>query len=182
MSYMFDNSLTYLAEITRVVAGLDPKVKEAADMLSLAKRAKRRVWAIGNGGSMAIAQHFAQDLLKTRGVRAHTLNDPSVITAYSNDVAFDYCHFSPLETLRDDGDCVVIFSCSGRSRNYIHFKSVGVRPLIAIVGTDGGFLKDSADICIHVKHENYAVCETAFCVISDLINFWIEGDRDGDDK
>ena len=149
--------------------GCDEKIDDLAGALRSARYLGRRVWVLGNGGSLAIAQHFAQDLLKMKGVRAHGPPDASVITAYSNDHAFEYAFFSSVRQLRDEHDLVIVFSCSGKSRNYIEFVSSRIRPLAAIVGTDGGFLAQKSDFCIHVKSQSYQVCESGFSVIADLL-------------
>ena len=148
---------------------LDEHILSAARVISDAKARGARVWIIGNGGSMAIAQHFAQDMLKMAEVRAQTVNCPSILTAFSNDHSFDYAFFAPLLVLRDKNDPVIIFSCSGQSRNYIEFISQDVQPIVAVVGTDGGFLKGKAKVCVHVRSIDYQICETAFCLVADLI-------------
>ena len=141
----------------------------AAEQIRTTRSAGGTVWCVGNGGSLAIAQHFAQDLLKACAVRAQALNDGSVITAYANDVAFSGCHEEPLKVLwRPGKDVLVIFSCSGSSRNVAtlgeHFG-----PVIAIVGTNGGVLKKEIDVCVHANSKEYDVCETAFQVVADVI-------------
>lgn len=165
----------YVAHILRVVKDCDETVTKAANVIRNSSKEGKTLWILGNGGSLALAQHFAQDLVKLRGIRAQTVNCPSIITAYTNDVDFEQSFALPLDIIRRDGDPVMIFSCSGSSRNYREIAdSKAYRPLIAVVGTDGGFLRDAADVCIHVRDENYQLCETAFSLIADLINFELE--------
>ena len=135
----------------------------------MAKNVCGRVWTAGNGGSLAVAQHFAQDLIKSCGINAQCLSDPSIITAYGNDEGFHRCLDGPLDHLRRADDVIVIFSCSGKSLNLRDLASRFKQKMIAIVGTDGGFLKDYAGAYIHSKSHDYDVCETAFCVAADLI-------------
>ena len=164
----------YLRLLEEATADIEKGIEDFTAVLDRLRREKRRIWVLGNGGSLAVAQHFAQDLLKMRGMRAQCLNDPSVITAYSNDHRFDYAYFSPLSVLRDEKDAVLIFSCSGKSRNYIEFISQETFPILAVVGTDGGFLLEKADLAIHVKSDDYALCETAFSMVADLISYGLE--------
>ena len=163
----------YLSEIGKALAGTQASIDEASEVLRKASiYGGHRIWVLGNGGSLAIAQHFAQDLLKLGDVRAHAMNCPSIITAYSNDDHFDRSFFSPISRLADKGDPIVIFSCSGKSRNYVEFVSgfVDVRnPLISVVGTDGGFLKSKSHVSVHIKSHDYQVCESAFCIVADLM-------------
>ena len=145
------------------------EIDKAATMIENAKVGRGRVWTAGNGGSLAVAQHFAQDLIKTCAVDSQCLSDPSVITAYGNDEGFDRCFDGPLDHLRRIDDVIVIFSCSGKSRNLQGLAARFKHKMIAIVGTDGGLLKDIAGACIHSKSHDYDVCETAFSVAADLI-------------
>lgn len=164
----------YLEEICAALAGTENAIDEASQLLrEKTIHGNHRIWVLGNGGSLAIAQHFAQDLLKLGDVRAHAINCPSIITAYSNDDNFDYAFFKPIDRLADKGDPIVIFSCSGKSRNYVEFVSgfVNVKrnPIISVVGTDGGFLKQKSDVAIHVQSNDYQVCESAFNIVADIL-------------
>ncbi len=159
----------YLATVQRSLENCAPSISLAIDMIVKNSRAGRILWVLGNGGSLAIAQHFAQDLLKLGNVRAIAINCPSLISAYANDDGFENVYFNPLSKLRTRDDLVMIFSCSGSSRNYEKFMAAGSIPIISVVGTNGGFLKQNSDLFIHVKTPDYQVAETAFCVIADLI-------------
>ena len=164
----------YLVELAEATEGIDPGVESMVEAIASLKRSGNRLWILGNGGSLALAQHFAQDLLKAHGIRAQCLNDPSVITAYANDHSFDYCFFAPLRELADKGDGVLIFSVSGKSRNYVEFASQGFHPLLAVVGSDGGFLLEKSDHAVHIRSGDYALCETAFSMVADLISAGLE--------
>jgi D-sedoheptulose 7-phosphate isomerase len=163
---------SYITQVHAAMAGIDESVAAILGAMQRARSKGKRIWVLGNGGSLAIAQHFAQDLVKLCKVRAQALNCPSMITAYTNDDRFEYSYFNPLQILMDPSDMIIIFSCSGTSRNYIEFVSGFVErnnPIAAIVGTNGGFLKEKADVCAHVTSDDYQVCETAFCVIADIL-------------
>lgn len=162
----------YVKDIKASLVDLDDDTERAFEYLRTAKNTGGRVLCLGNGGSLAIAQHFAQDLLKLAGVRAWTINCPSILTAHANDDGFGRMFVNPAAKLLDDGDPIFIFSCSGKSPNYADFFTShfeGQNPIISIVGTDGGFLKTKSQVSIHVKSNDYQVCETAFCVIADIL-------------
>lgn len=163
---------SYVAELREALVGLDEPILSASKLLGGVKSYGNRVLCLGNGGSLAVAQHFAQDLLKMCDVRAWTISCPSVITAYSNDNGFEYSYFSPAEKLLDEDDIIFIFSCSGKSRNYIEFVSgfPSIRnQIISVVGTDGGFLKEKSSLSIHIASSDYQVCETAFSIVADIL-------------
>ena len=165
---------SYMKEIKASLVDLDESIESVFAEMYATHLNKKRIWILGNGGSLAIAQHFAQDLLKLCGVRAEALNCPSIITAYANDDQFEYSYFNPLNKLSDEGDLIFIFSCSGKSRNYIEFVSGFAdsgkkNRIVSVIGTDGGFLKDKSDACVHIKSDDYQVCESAFCIVSDIL-------------
>ena len=163
----------HLWELDRALIDQDVPISKATKLIQEAHASGKRLWMLGNGGSLAIAQHFAQDLLKCHGLRAQCLNDPSVLTAYANDEGFTPSFFMPLRVLSSPGDIIIVFSCSGKSRNYnqIFSNNSKERPkTIAILGTDGGHFKERADVAIHVNHKDYKVCETGFNIVADIIN------------
>ena len=159
----------YVARVARALKGQDGPIRQIANILRSSKSRGNCTWILGNGGSLAIAQHLAQDLLKLIGMRAQAVTCPSIITAYSNDASFERVFLDPMRVLRRESDPILIFSCSGRSRNYAGFKQGRSGPLLAVVGTNGGFLAERADVCVRVKSMDYQVCETAFCVVADLV-------------
>lgn len=163
---------TYVKDIKASLVDLDDDIEQIHGFLAEAKRSGRRIWILGNGGSLALAQHLAQDIVKLAGARAHAVNCPSVITAFANDDGFEYSFFNFIHKMADPEDPILIFSCSGKSRNYIEFVSgfPDMRnPLLAVVGTDGGFLKNKSTVSIHVKSNDYQICETAFSIIADIL-------------
>lgn len=159
----------YIEKISEAIYEDNEKIVQISEAIKFTHKNGKRIWILGNGGSLAIAQHMAQDLVKLCGVRAHAPFDSSLITAYSNDSSFEYSFYGPLNVLADKSDIILIFSCSGKSRNYIEFTSFQIARIFSVVGTDGGFLLDKSEICFHVKSDDYQVCETAFCVVADLI-------------
>lgn len=170
---------SYLDEVGLSLKFAEADIESAKIEIKEAHERGSRVWTLGNGGSLAVAQHFAQDLLKVHRIRAQCLNDPSVITAFTNDDGFGSCFYKPLLRLSQNEDVVIAFSCSGKSKNYkgIFDPMDDLLPRIkriAIVGTDGGFMKDSADVSVHVKSDDYIVCEAAFGIVADLINKGLE--------
>jgi D-sedoheptulose 7-phosphate isomerase len=80
----------------------------------------------GNGGSAATASHFACDLAKwtrhegRRYVRALALTDNiPVMTAWSNDTAYERVFLEQLMSLYRPGDTLVAISGSGNSPNVL---------------------------------------------------------------
>ena len=80
----------------------------------------------GNGGSSSMASHMVGELVCTfenktrRGLPAICLNvDPAIMTAWSNDVGYEFVFARQIEALGKKGDLVILFSTSGKSQNCI---------------------------------------------------------------
>src|SRR5438067_13487819 len=86
-----------------------------------------RVFIMGNGGSAATASHFALDLAKNTimpgapRLKAISLTDHvPLITAWSNDTAYEHIFAEQLANMIEPGDVVVGISASGNSPNVIN--------------------------------------------------------------
>jgi len=81
------------------------------------------------------------------------LGDSSHVTCVSNDYGFQYIFSRQLEGLAKKGDALIGLSTSGNSQNVIEAfqvaKSKGLKT-VALLGRDGGKLKELADLAIVV--------------------------------
>lgn len=116
------------------------------------------VFSCGNGGSHCDAMHFAEELTgryrkDRRPLGAMALGDPSHVTCVSNDYGFKYIFSRQVEGLGRSGDVLIGLSTSGNSENVIlaveAAKAKGMKT-IALLGKDGGKLKNMADLSIIV--------------------------------
>lgn len=160
----------YREQIAAAWESVDPgKVDEAARTLLGAFDSGNRVYACGNGGSAAIANHLLCDFEK--GIQTDTNVIPRVvslsanieiITAISNDIAYEEIFAYQLRTLAVPGDILITISSSGDSENVVRAQAWarenGVKA-IALTGFDGGRTAEGADINIHVGADNYGVVE-----------------------
>ena len=86
---------------------------------------KGKIFIIGNGGSAADCQHFAAEMVvkyekKRKAYPFISLtNDTSIITACSNDFAFEDIFTRQLQAVINKKDIVIVFSTSGKSKNII---------------------------------------------------------------
>lgn len=144
-------------------------VSQAADLLDTTMRGGHTVFACGNGGSAAIANHLLCDFLK--GVQTDTELRPRVIslaahlelmTAIANDIAYNEVFAYQLRTMARTGDVLITISASGNSENIVRALRVAhekeVRS-IALTGFDGGRSAGLADINLHVHARNYGIVE-----------------------
>lgn len=117
-----------------------------------------KVFSCGNGGSMCDSMHFAEELTgrfsKDRApLPAMALNDPSYLTCVINDYGPDVIFSRMIEAWGSKGDVLLAISTSGNSKNVIEaVKMAQVRGLktVALLGKEGGQLKDMVDVSIIV--------------------------------
>ena len=102
------------------------------DMVIMTMNMAKHIYIIGDGGSAALSDHFACDLLKNCRLPAISLcSNTAILTAIGNDYSFDDVFSMQLDVLFQPDDLLIIFSGSGNSVNLIN--------VIAVIG--GGILK-----------------------------------------
>ena len=133
------------------------RIEQAIHLVAAALRANKPVLVFGNGGSAADAMHISGELVgKFRFERAAMnvicLNtNMTVLTAWSNDVNFETVFTRQVEAHAQEGSVLWGLSTSGNSPNVVSaFALARVRGLktIAMTGSDGGKLRDLADLLI----------------------------------
>jgi D-sedoheptulose 7-phosphate isomerase len=141
----------------------------AASLLVAALETDATIFACGNGGSAAIANHLSCDHQK--GIHNGTHYRPrvvclssnmSLITAVANDIGYAESFSFPLSLHGRSGDLLITISSSGNSENIVRAlnvaESLNIRR-ISFTGFDGGRSRQMADANIHVSAHNYGVVE-----------------------
>ena len=139
---------------------------EMARTIAGALAAGGMVFACGNGGSAADAQHIAGELVgrfrrkKTRGYRAFALTtNSSVVTALANDFGYDEVFSRQLEAMAATGDVLLALSTSGASPNVVAAvrtaRGLGMSAL-SFTGAGGGAIADESLLAIVVPHDDFA--------------------------
>lgn len=160
----------YLARTARAGASIDrAKLARAAEMLLAAFKRGSWLFACGNGGSAAIANHLLCDFAK--GIQTDTPILPRVvslaanleiITAIANDIAYEDVFVYQLRTSARAGDLLMTISASGDSENIVRAiewaKGHSVES-IALTGFSGGRSAKLATVNLHVDGDNYGVVE-----------------------
>src|SRR5579863_10330103 len=131
----------------------------------------RTVFLFGNGGSAALASHFACDLGKgtimgnhgSKRFRVIALTDNlPLITAWANDSSYDDIFAEQLGNLAVLGDVAFAMSGSGNSRNVLRAleaAKVAGCTTMGITGYSGGKMKALCDYCVIVPSDNMQVIE-----------------------
>lgn len=129
------------------------------------------LYIFGNGGSAALASHFACDIGKgtvapgRKRLRTVSLTDNvPLLTALANDLAYKDIFSEQLAGLAERGDMVLAISGSGNSPNVVQgleeAKKLGLHTLV-LTGFSGGRVKALADLCLVVPSENMQHIEDA---------------------
>ena len=168
------------AYLERVVEAINSikldELEKLASAIDQTVSSQHHVFFIGNGGSAATATHYVNDLVMAyartnRILRTSSLSDnPSLVTGIANDYSFLEVFEYQLRALGQPGDLVVAVSASGNSPNLLraidYANAAGIRTA-AVLGFDGGALKDIAEIVVHVSTQlgDYGPAEDVHLVI-----------------
>jgi phosphoheptose isomerase len=147
------------------------EIERAVATLKRAIAGDKLIFACGNGGSAAIANHLSCDCSK--GIAADTGLRPRVIslsstveliTAIANDIDYGEVFTHQLRNAARPGDVLITISSSGDSENIVRalaWARDNGMTTIAMSGFSGGRSAPTADISLHVEAENYGVVEDA---------------------
>ena len=137
-----------------------------------------KVIVAGNGGSAADAQHIAAELIGRFKTERKSLpsialsTDTSILTSLSNDYSFDLIFQRQCEGLVRSGDVVLGISTSGNSKNVENglkaAKKIGATT-IALLGNEGGKIKDLVDLSIIVNSNSTSKIQEVHRVIYHII-------------
>jgi D-sedoheptulose 7-phosphate isomerase len=157
-----------------------PALTRAADTLLQCLLGGNKILICGNGGSAGDAQHFAAEIVgrfekERRAYPAVALTtDTSILTAVGNDYGYREVFARQVEGLGRPGDVLLGISTSGESPNVMQAvsraRSLEIKT-IALLGKNGGALKDLADQAIVVDHPQTARIQEAHIFI---LHFWAD--------
>ncbi|MDR2755997.1 MAG: SIS domain-containing protein [Planctomycetaceae bacterium] len=152
---------TYHEMFTGLLSGIHfDELSKAASLVSKTCLADKQILTAGNGGSAALAIHFAaefgKNVIGSNDKQPRVLPlccNSTIITALGNDCGYDNIFSYQLRSLLNSGDLVILISPSGHSPNIIKAaefaKSMGAA-VLGMTGFNGGKLKELADITLHV--------------------------------
>lgn len=152
-----------IAAVTYVKENLGGQVQELADQIIRAFKNGNQVILMGNGGSAGDAQHIAAEFVgrfkkERKSFPALALNtNTSTVTAVGNDYGYDVVFSRQIDGFARPGDVVIGISTSGNSKNVqLAMEAAKKRGCYtaALLGKDGGTIKDAVDLPIVVKWPN----------------------------
>lgn len=122
----------------------------------------------GNGASAAISSHLALDFSKQGKIRSVSFNEPSLITALSNDYGYEKWIEKAVEIYADPNDVLVLISSSGKSPNIIgaakYAKSIGLDVITFSGFESDNPLKSIGDINLWVESTAYNIIENTHMI------------------
>jgi len=144
-------------------------IDQIASLLVDAYDAGRMIYLFGNGGSAALASHFACDLGKGtvngsgKRFRVLALTDSvPLMTAWANDASYEDIFAEQLINLVRPNDVAFAISGSGNSPNVLNALKIARdagATTVGLSGFQGGKMRELCDICMVVPSDNMQIIE-----------------------
>lgn len=176
----------YVARLKQILDNLDyNSICEVIELFLTARAKGGTVFFLGNGGSAATACHFANDLCASASPDGHVpfrsislTANTAFLTCLANDCGYENVFSGQLRNLMHSGDVVVGISASGNSPNVVNALQYAAQNggiPVAIVGFDGGKMKNMTRYCIHVESEKgeYGPVEDVHMVLDHLTSMYL---------
>jgi D-sedoheptulose 7-phosphate isomerase len=156
------------------------QMEVAARLMTACLKSGGTLISCGNGGSMADAMHFAEELSgrfrqHRSPMRAISISDPTYLTCVANDYGYDAVFSRFVEGHGKRGDVLLAISTSGNSTNVVQAAEMAHKMgmhVVGLTGKTGGLL---APLC----HAEVRAPQTPFAdrvqeIHIKVIHAWIE--------
>ena len=156
----------HVNEAIDILSKIDVRaIERMADLLAGIKQDGGRIFFLGVGGGAGNCSHAVNDFRKIVGIESYAPTDNvSELTARTNDEGWETIFVEWLKTSKLSAkDALFIFSVGGGnlekniSPNLVmalqHAKMIGAK-VTGVVGRDGGFTAQVADVCVIVPTVN----------------------------
>lgn len=156
----------YIEEARKILDQIDQKaIEKMVDLMVELRQKGGRLFLLGSGGGAGNASHAACDFRKIAGIEAYAPTDnSSELTARCNDDGWEKVFVDWLQVSHiTPNDVIFVFSVGGgdEKRNIspnivraLQFaRQVGAN-VCGVVGRDGGFLYQVADVCVVIPIVN----------------------------
>lgn len=172
----------YLEALDKLLNDIDLSATERiVQRLCSARDCGATIFIAGNGGSASTASHWVNDLGKAtknpakNPVRVMSLNDNvSWLTALANDEGYERVFSGQLENFAKPKDVLIVISASGNSPNLLRAVELArsrEMPTIALLGFDGGALKDMVDeyLLLPTPKGTYGLVESGHSMLCHVL-------------
>ena len=135
---------------------------------------------IGNGGSAAIASHFATDFSKNGGVPTLAFTDAALLTCIGNDFGYESVYAKPVEMYGRPGDLLVAISSSGTSPNILAAVRAAQAGGLQVI-TLSGFQPDNplramGALNLYIDSDSYGFVECSHFMLCHVMIDMLMGD------
>ena len=147
---------------------------------------KNKVYVCGNGGSAALADHFACDhqkiLYETKKFKPFIISlasNGALGTAISNDINYKSIFKEQLKQTANFNDVLITISASGKSDNIINairWANKNKLITISLTGFNGGLSKKLSKYNLHIDSKNYGVIEANHQSLINIISQYLKVD------
>jgi len=176
----------YYLNFIKGIKNIDEKLLlQIANLISNKIKKNSQIFVAGNGGSSSVANHFLCDFNKGVMLSSRYKLKPKIIslsnsiemiTAISNDISYDEIFTLQLKNYVRKGDCIICFSCSGKSKNILNLIKYANQNKIDVILFQGFGSKAKnikTKFYINLKHENYGITEDIFSSTMHVISQYI---------
>ena len=169
-------------EVCRALYALDREIAAAGRALVKVVSGGGTVLFLGCGGSAAMAQHLAAELVvrfreNRRPLPAVAVADPSILTAAANDFGWDQALARPVLALAGAEDAVVCLSTSGESPAVLEAGRAAVKVgalLVALTGAAPNTLAGLARHAVAVPSRDTARIQEAHLLCGHILCEMVE--------
>lgn len=165
--------MSYFARLATTLQAIDPR--QLAALKQFVAECTGTLYVAGNGGSYAVALHWACDLQKAANRRCVALGaNASLLTAYANDDGYAKAYAEELRRICRAGDRLVLLSCSGTSANIEALRDVAYPRQIetALITSD---CYTGRDALVRIPSDDYGIIEDCFAALGH----WLTGEVRG---
>lgn len=178
--YNITDATTYFGVLAQTANRLPyDSIEEVTAVLLRAYDTGRTVYLFGNGGSAALASHFACDLGKgtvngsDKRFKALALTDSMpLMTAWANDSKYEDIFAQQLANFVRENDVVFAISGSGNSPNVLRaleYARAANAITLGLTGFQGGKMKDLCDVCMIVPSDNMQIIEDLHVCVAHAV-------------
>lgn len=173
----------YIAQNLTLLKALDAEaIARIIAEFGKARDTRKRIYAIGNGGSASTASHFVNDMGKGASIGRETrfktiplTDNVEWMTALSNDLCYEDVYVEQLKNFAESGDVLLAISGSGNSENVLravrYANEVGC-VTIGFTGFEGGKLRELVQHCVVIPSDHMGRIEDMHLILQHMICYY----------
>lgn len=148
---------------------LDDGIARAVTLLRVTRSERVKALIFGNGGSMCVADHIANDFSFCADWKSWALSSGANISSLGNDEGFEHVFSRQIESIARRGDIAIAISCSGKSPNVLAgaraARALGMALITLSAQDAGNELATLGDVNFWVDTPHMGLAQVAHLVI-----------------